>query len=47
MTSYRFEVLRADGTPFSIHKDRAAADHWAERIGGRVIDYVPRTELGS
>jgi hypothetical protein len=44
VTSYKYEVVRADGATFSIHKERAAADYWAARIGGRVIEYTPRTE---
>lgn len=41
-SSYRYEVVHTDGSPFSIHKNKTEADYWADRIGGRVIDYVPR-----
>lgn len=42
MGAYLYEVVHADGSPFSIHKDKADAEYWADRIGGRIIDYVPR-----
>lgn len=41
MSNYRWEVVTSKGRPFSIHKDRAAADEAAALISGTVRDYVP------
>lgn len=37
-----WEVVHTDGTVFSIHTDYKDAEYWRDRIGGRIIDYVPR-----
>ncbi|QJD49872.1 hypothetical protein QDW19_gp57 [Microbacterium phage AvGardian] len=34
-------VRTKDGSQFSTHSDREAADRWAERIGGTVEWYTP------
>jgi hypothetical protein len=34
-------VRTRDGSQFSTHSDREAADRWAEKIGGTVEWYIP------